>query len=119
MSDLMQIGLDMLHGVRRASMSTDAVYSRGGVSVTVPAATGSYQYEVATPAGTLIAAHVLDFVVTAADLLLGDAVVEPMLGDRIVIRGQTYEVLDITPGECWRWNGPPGAAYRIHTKEVE
>lgn len=116
--NMMADGISMLDAARKASMSSDAVYSRGGESVTVAAAQGNYQYEAATEGGAIVTAHVLDFVVTAADLLLGDAVVEPMVGDLITVNAKTYEVLDLAGGGAWRWSGPPGTAIRIHTKEI-
>ena len=122
MTDLLAQGIAMLDTVRKASLSSKVEYDRGGDTVTIAATVGNYQYEVATEAGAMVTAHVVDFVVSAADLLLGDAVVEPMIGDKITVNGgddaKTYEVLDIAPGECCRWSGPPGTARRIHTKEV-
>jgi len=117
--NMLNDGLDMLDAARAASMSSDAVYSRGSTSVTVAATAGDYQYEVATEGGSVITAHVQDFIVSKDELLLGDAVVEPMIGDRVTLEGRTYEVLDLAGGGAWRWSGPPGWAYRIHTKEIE
>jgi len=116
--NLLDDGMSMLDAARKASLSSDAVYSRGGTSVTVPASRGNYQYEAATEGGAVVTAHVHDFIVSKADLLLGDAVVEPMIEDRLTIQGKTYEVLDLAGGGAWRWHGPPGTAYRIHTKEI-
>jgi len=118
--DLLSQGVSMLDAARKASMSGSVTYDRGGDTTTIAATVGTYQYEVATEAGVMVAAHVVDFIVSAADLVIGDAVVTPMIGDRITVTatGKSYEVLDIAPGECWRWSGPPGTARRIHTKEV-
>ena len=118
MTDLLAQGVSMLNTVRKASLSATATYQRGLDEVDVAATVGTYQYEVAAESGALMTAHVSDFIVTAADLLIGDAVIEPMIGDRMVVDGRTHEVLDLVPGECWRWSGPPGTAYRIHTKEI-
>lgn len=118
MTDLMTQGMAMLDAIRKASLSVAATYQRGVDEVGINVTLGDYQYEVATESGAMVTAHVCDFVISAGDLVIGDAVIEPMIGDRITVSGRTHEVLDLVGGECWRWSGPPGTALRIHTKEV-
>ena len=62
-----------------------------------------------------------DFLLTAADLILGGQAVEPKSGDRISrVRGsitETFEVLEPAGQKCFRTDAQ-GVTIRVHTKKV-
>jgi hypothetical protein len=107
----------MLAGVRSASMSDAIAYARGALRVEdLPATSGEPAGELTGELGAMIDATLLDWIVAPADLA---AFGEPAVGDRIETAGdEIYEVLDLAGQGHWRWSGPPGVAWRIHTKRI-
>ena len=118
MVDLLEQGAAWLGDQRAAFASHPVVYSRGAANVTLRAALGSTNTEFQDASGMIEQYQSRDFIVQAAELILGGVAVLPQRGDRITDGAATYEVLAPTGMECWKWSDPYRLAIRIHTKEV-
>ncbi|MCE5280332.1 MAG: hypothetical protein ABFD92_07820 [Planctomycetaceae bacterium] len=119
MADMLEQAVNWLNEVRGQHLSRQVSYSRGGQSVQVAATLGSTRYDVVDDTGAVMQARATDFIVSAADLILGDAQITPRPGDRISLDGKVFEVLALAGGSHYRWCDPAGAMLRIHSKQVE
>jgi hypothetical protein len=104
----------------REYLARPVVYRRGPLSVSLAATVGQSEMDVLDEAGAVVRIATRDYLVTAADLVLGGAAVEPRRGDRIEDeRDGLFEVLSPGAGEPdWRWMAGR-RMYRIHVKEIE
>lgn len=120
MTDRLATGLARLHARRKAHMGRTVTYRRGEDSVEVTATVGETAFRLSDGYAAEIVVRMRDYLITAADLVLDDAQVEPQAGDRIVEGTAVYEVMGPGNGEPeWRWSGPDGTTLRIHTKHVD
>jgi len=114
MTDLLRQGAQWLEQMRREHCSSPVNYEHDGSIYAVNATVGKTDYDVATDSGLSIGAHVVDFIITAADLPF-----EPEVGDRIELDGLWHEVMALGDDiRGWRWSDPYRATYRIHTRHV-
>jgi len=121
--DLLRQGSQWLEQMRWAHCSSQVTYRRGGQEQALSATFGRTQYEVQDDYGLVVAAHVTDFLVAAADF--APVFGEPQPGDQIVADlpgrqagGVVHEVMSLASGGHWRWSDPYRTTMRIHTKEV-
>ena len=127
MSDLLEKASSWLADQRRRHLSQMAVYSRGGDSVQIAATIGSTMFEVADEYGVIEKWESRDFLIAAADLVLGGVTVTPQRGDRITAsdpstgsgQGKVYEVLAPGKEHVYRPADPYSKTLRIYTKQVE
>lgn len=103
-----------------AAAAIDATYSRGDLSVSVcvvPARTG---VELADDAGAAIRSQHRDYLVKAADLVLGGQRIWPEVGDRILL-AETGETLEVQPlaGEHARACDDLSTTIRVHTRLIQ
>lgn len=103
-----------------AAAAIDATYTRGDLSAVltvVPARTG---VELADDAGAAIRTKHRDYLVKAADLVLGSQQVWPEVGDRILL-AETGETLEVQPlaGEHARGCDDLQTTIRVHTRLIE
>jgi len=121
-ADLLQRASAWLDRVRKASLAHTVTYRRGDQSVDVPATVGRTEFEAVDASGSLERVESRDFLILAADLVLGGAAVLPEPGDRIEETQDAvtcvYEVMAPAREPCWRWSDPYRRTLRIHTKEV-
>ncbi|MEM7630373.1 MAG: hypothetical protein AAF356_13290 [Planctomycetota bacterium] len=112
----------MLDRTRQAHLSRTVVYRRGADSVEIEATVGSTAFDRTDEYGVVHRIESRDYLVTAADLVLGGEAVTPKAGDRITETGEArvheYEVM--APGDepAWRYSDPQRRTLRIHTKFV-
>jgi len=122
MSDLLQDGLDWLEEQRKAHLSRTVTYRRGADSVELLATVGATRYEVDDGYGVVVEQEMRDYIVAAADLVLGGQRTLPERGDEIVeIRdGQAYvyEVQDLGAERHYALCDPSGRTLRIHTRQI-
>ena len=114
MADMLRNGFEWLEQMRAAHCSSPVNYEHNGNVLVVNATIGKTDYEVATDGDISVGSHVIDFLVTAADLGF-----TPEPGDRIEADGVSYEVMAIgedTKG--WRSSDPTRRTYRIHTRQT-
>ena len=123
MADLLQQGVSWLDDMRIKHMSRTATYSRGAESAELSATLGSTTYEVIDESGATVEAKATDFLVSAAQLVLGGQKTLPEPGDRIrVALGSEvalFEVMDLGAAGHYRPCDPFGKTLRIHAKLVE
>jgi len=103
-----------------AAAELDATWTRGDLAVAltvVPARTG---VELADDAGAAIRSRHRDYLVMAADLVLGGQRVWPEVGDRITLAA-TGETLEVQPlaGEHARGCDDLQTVVRVHTRLIQ
>ena len=123
MNDLLQEGLDWLEGERREHLSRQVLYRRGTAEASVPATVAATRFEVDDGTGMILEQEVRDYLIAAADLVLGGERTLPERGDEIVeTRGgaaYVYEVMDLGPERHYRFCDSDRTTLRIHTKHVD
>ena len=123
MGDLLKTGLAWLEAQRKAHMASPVVYRRGDSEVEVQATIGKTDFEVDDGYGFRVQAHVTDFLIATADLILVGGQTLPEPGDRIkVAEGDetvVYEVMALAGQPHYRFSDPYRRTLRIHTKLVD
>jgi len=130
MGDLLRQGSQWLAGVLKQHASSQLTYSRPPaddedevLESEIAATLGKTDYEKLDQYGLPVGATATDFLISAADLPTGQAGFtatfgEPQVGDRVVLDGAVYEVLELPGQGCWRWSDGFGNTMRIHTKRI-
>ncbi|HUU82011.1 MAG TPA: hypothetical protein VM243_00785 [Phycisphaerae bacterium] len=122
-TDLLKTGSDWLGAQRKAHASSEVRYVRGADPVDVQATVGRTVFEVDTGDGVVERWEARDYLIVAADLILGGEIVTPEVGDQIrETQGDkvyVYEVLAPGAEPCWRYSDPWRATLRVHTKLVD
>jgi len=126
--DFLQRGIVWLERQRTKHLSRPVVYQRGGESIAITATLGTTTVEVTDDTGATVQSPQMDFIVSAAALVLDGVVVVPRIGDRIhvasalgdataaPVKTLVYEVLTLPDGKHYRPCDPDGRMLRIHTK---
>ncbi len=123
MADILQQASDWLEAKRSRFATRPVAYVRGATTVEVLATIGRTVFETDNGYGVVEKTESRDFLVSAADLVLGSVETLPQRGDRIrETQGTTtfvYEVM--APGQQphWRYSDPGRKTLRIHTKHVD
>ena len=118
MSNLLSDAATYLDGTLRSVASETVTYRRGQQTVSLVARPGQTVFRIDDGAGGSMRIVAHDWIVTASDLVLGDAAVLPERGDRITHGDRTYEVLAPGGEPPWRWHDRSHVAYRVHSKLV-
>ena len=123
MVDLLEQSSAWLDDQRKKYLSRPVTYSRGAASVEVLATVGKTTFNIESSSGLTETFESRDFIILAADLVLGGPPVTPERGDRISERqgGQTFVYELVGPGQepCWLYSDPYRQALRVHTKQVD
>jgi hypothetical protein len=121
-ADLLQQGAAWLEGMRHKHASRPVTYQRGEQSIALAATVGRSMFQVVAADGLVEQVERRDYLVRAADLVLGGAVVVPQVGDRIREtvgdKVQVYEVMGAGQEKHFRPSDPDGLTLRIHTAHV-
>jgi hypothetical protein len=118
MGDLLEQAASWLGRMRSAHLSRTVTYSRGGDSVQLTATVGRTEFQVDDGYGVIQTWQSRDYLIAAADLVLGGVTIRPQRGDRITDGGTVYEVLAPGKEDVFRFSDPYGVTLRIHTKVV-
>jgi len=123
MPDLLQFGSDWLTDKLKEHASRPVVYLRGGAEVAVRATVGRTLLKLDDGYGGVRMEWTdRDFLIHAADLVLGPAAVLPERGDTIreAVGSATVVFEVMAPGKepAWRWSDDFFKVLRIHTKRV-
>ncbi|MBN2584998.1 MAG: hypothetical protein JXL80_18195 [Planctomycetes bacterium] len=123
MTSAMQRAFAGAQAALRQSHGETVVYRRGETTVEVRALEGRSGFEAADQNGAVVYVESRDWLIAAADLVLGEAVVEPQAGDTITVtrpdgKQHVYEVMPVGSESHFRISDNDGATLRIHTKEV-
>ena len=101
----------------------DVVYARGQETAAITAVAGQSRVIVEDSAGVSIRARRRDWLVRAADLVMGGEVVLPQVGDRVLLTVgeavQVYEVQRLAGEGCYAASDDLGQVLRIHTRQIE
>jgi hypothetical protein len=123
MQDLLRSGQAWLADQLREHVATEVTYRRGADEATVRATIGRTLLKLDDGMGGVRMEWTdRDYLIRAADLVLGGNQAQPQRGDQIreVVGAETlvYEVL--APGDepPWRWADPHRQMLRIHTKQI-
>ena len=127
---MIKSGIETLRAIQMASVASDVVYTRLGISPspqgeprsglnagcdakTVKAVVGRTVFRSTDESGIWTRIETRDFIV-------GKALIdfEPQVGDEIEFLGSTYEVLAPSGEPAWRWSDAFHTAYRIHAKHT-
>jgi hypothetical protein len=122
MTNLLQTGSQWLGDQLLAHAATEVRYVRGLEQALVLATIGKTEYEIEDSAGAVVRVQTRDYLIRAADLVLGGSPALPQPGDRIhETDGDAtfvYEVLSPGTEPCWRYSDPHRRLLRVHTKQV-
>lgn len=122
MTNLLQIGTSWLADQMKTHASIDVTYERGAEQVSVKATVGKTEFELDDGSGVIVRVQSRDYLIQAADLVLGGVETLPAAGDLIRetqgAKTFVYEVM--TPGDepHYRYSDPFRKLLRIHTKHV-
>lgn len=122
--DRLQAGLEWLAGRMATVAARTVYYHRAGLGVVaLPATVEPTPRELNDQVfGTPIEYQNVDFIVRAADLVLGGAPVAPERGDRVTDEYDgvryTYEVMSPFARPPFDWADNRHHSLRVHTKEV-
>ena len=124
MPDLLETGATWLAGQLKAHASRDVTYRRGAQQVVLKATAGRTEAEATDDEGGVLRIESRDFIVQAADLVLGGTRTLPELGDLIELTDSQgvvhrYELMTLGVEGHWRWSDPYHTLLRIHTKEID
>ena len=123
MADLLQQGAAWLEAMRHRHASRPVVYQRGAESLALNATVGRSVFQVVAADGVVEQVERRDYLVRAADLVLGGAATEPQVGDRIreTVGGNVhvYEVMGAGQEKHFRKSDSDGLTLRIHTAHVD
>lgn len=124
MADLLESGQDWLAGQLKTHASREVVYQRGASQVTVSATIGRTLLKLDDDYGGIRMEWTdRDFLIQAADLVLGTETITPQRGDQVketvgsIVT--TYEVAAYGNEPPWRQSDPFGIVLRIHTKRID
>jgi len=123
MADILQQASDWLEAKRIRFATRPVVYVRGVATVEVLATIGRTVFETDNGYGVVEKTESRDFLISAADLVLGSVETLPQRGDRVRETQGTdtfvYEVM--APGQQphWRYSDLGRKTLRIHTKHVD
>ncbi len=124
MMDVLDQASAWLEQQRTRFASRTVSYRRGEESIQLPASIGKTDFELDDGAGAVIRVQSRDYLICAADLQLGDDLVLPQRGDRIIETDADggsfeYEVMGPSADQpCWRYSDSYRRTLRVHTKQV-
>ena len=123
MADLPQKGAAWLEGMRHRHASRPVTYQRGAESIALAATVGRSVFQVVAADGVVEQVERRDYLVRAADLVLGSVFTMPQVGDRIREtvgdKVQVYEVMGAGQEKHFRPSDSDGLTLRIHTAHVD
>lgn len=123
MSNLLRRGMKWLTRKLKQHASETVTYSRGAQSVEIRAPIGKTLMRLDDGYGGVRMEWTdEDFLIPAADLVLGGSTTLPQRGDRIrwTVEGVTYVFEVMAPGNepPWRWSDEHRTMLRVHCKQV-
>ena len=123
MSNLLQDGATWLGEQLKEVAGVTIAYQRGAAaSSDITATVSLHEYEVLDTDGIMILIKSRDYIVHAADLVIGSDTITPRSGDRIVetIGGteQTFEIMPLGAQNEYEPLDTDGVLLKIHTKKV-
>jgi hypothetical protein len=120
--DMLRKGSEWMQKTRTRIAAQTVAYVRGALSVDVSATVGTTIFRIEKSYGIREHFESRDYLILAADLILGGNLASPQPGDHIKenMLGKifTYEVMAPGGEPCWRYSDPYRQTFRIHTKLI-
>ena len=103
----------------RAVRGETVAYTRGAETVAVTATRGATGWDREAPyGGVRTGDRSTDWLIVAADLVVGGNTITPERGDTIAVDGITFRVMPFGEGnQLWAYHDRDRTILRIHTKE--
>jgi hypothetical protein len=121
-ANLLETGAAWLADQLKSHASVDVIYQRENEQISVKATIGKTEFEIDDGSGVIQRVQSRDFLIHAADLILGGVAALPVAGDRIreTQGSQTFVYEVLAPGNepHYRFSDPFRKLLRIHTKHV-
>lgn len=117
-TNLLQDGAAWLGDRLKQSAGRSVTYCRKGVDVAITATIRAAEYEVVTEEGFGTFFRGMDFIVTAADLVIAGEVREPGRGDTILLDGDRYTVQPVGDRNCFEPHDDDKTQIVVHTKRT-
>jgi len=121
-ANLFETGATWLANQLKTHASADVIYVRGVDQIPVKATIGKTEFEIDDGSGVVLRIQSRDFLIHAADLVLGGTEILPVAGDLIrEVQGANtfvYEVMAPGNEPHYRYSDPFRKLLRIHTKHV-
>lgn len=115
-------GAEFLADQLHTHAAREVTYTRGANSVTLTAVIGRTPFRIQSsgPGGgrSQIIWTERDYLITAADLILGSTLTTPQKGDQIADSDGTFELVSINGEPCYRNSDPYGIQLRCHAKRI-
>jgi hypothetical protein len=119
MSNRQRTAMTRLAARLKSRSGESLVYRRGGNSVNLTGTVGENEHEDSSVEMVIHLIKSVDFIITAADLVIDSELTTPQKGDLIEGDGDVYEVLPHgEQKQTWRYSGPFKTVIRIHTKKI-
>jgi hypothetical protein len=126
MADMLASGLAYLTDQLTEFAAQDVTYTRGTIVLTVPAVLGKKLLKLYDDIGVARLEWTdMDFLIAAADLIVGGLHSLPARGDLVTITlaDGTQSVFEVAPygpsDPPWRWSDPNQTMLRVHTKQIQ
>ncbi len=116
MVDMLKNGMSWLESQREEHLASPVAYRRGDETVEVPATIGKTIFKIEDEYRRVVRYESRDFLITASDLLLDEAIILPERGDEIIDEGFIYEVMAPANEPEWRYSDSFRNTLRIHSK---
>lgn len=103
----------------RAVRGETVAYTRGASTVAVTAIRGATGWDREAPyGGVRTGDRSTDWIIAAADLVIGGSAITPERGDTIEVDGITFRVMPFgADNQLWAYHDRDRTVLRIHTKE--
>ena len=103
----------------RAIRGETVAYTRGANTIAITAVRGATAWDREAPyGGVRTGERSTDWIVAAADLVIGGSAITPARGDEIEADGVTFRVMPFgTESQLWAYHDRDRTCIRIHTKE--
>lgn len=116
MADMLATGSAWLNGIQKSHSAHTVEYRRGEDAVELLATIGQTIFKQRSEYGAIIFTESRDFLITAADLTLGepergDQIIETLVGSEII-----YEVMAPGDEHHFRYSDTDRRMLRVHTK---
>lgn len=112
-----------LHGAVARSRGLDVIYRRDAAEVAITAVPGRSTSEVIDDSGVGVHAVERDWLILAADLVIGAEAITPKPGDQIRLavgtQVQVFEVAPLGGDKCYRPSDDLGTVLRVHTRHSD
>jgi len=122
MTNMLQDGVAFLGGQLKDHCGLSVTYYRGQSSVSITATASMHRYEVIDTDGIVTVVTSRDYVVHAADLVVGGTTITPRAGDTIkeTIGGteRTFEVMPLGAEAAYEPVDPDSVLLTVHTKKI-